>query len=91
MTWSLSLSAPSKAAAKVALTVALPQAMLHQKPHARDFDMVRNAINGAIDACEEGAISISANGSVSAAGWDDAVPAISGVHMQLNVNCSPAA
>jgi hypothetical protein len=91
MTWSLSISAASKAAAKVALTVELPKAMLHQKPHARDFDMVRNAINAAIDACEEGAISVSANGSVSASGWDNPVPAITGVHMQLNVNSSPAA
>lgn len=88
MTWSLSITAPSKAAAKVAVTIELPKAMLHQKPHARDFDVVRNAINGAIDACEEGAIGVTASGHVNT-NWSEPMPAITAVNLQLSVYSTP--
>lgn len=89
MTWSISLNAPSKAAAKVAVTLELPKAM-SQRPHARDFDVVRNAINGAIDACEEGAVTVTANGHVDYSGWDADVPTLHGVTMSLSVYSKPA-
>jgi hypothetical protein len=85
MTWSVSISAANKAAAKRAVTRDLPKAMLHQTPHVHDFDVVRNAINGAIDACEEGTISISGSGHVNYTGDGDATT-IKGVNIQLSVN-----
>jgi hypothetical protein len=87
MSWSFSTSAANKAAAKRAVTRELPKVMLHQEAHAHDFDTVRNAINGAIDACAEGSISVSGCGSVSYVEWDGETK-ITNVSIQLNVYSS---
>jgi hypothetical protein len=80
MTWSISFSAPNKAAAQVALTQKLPAAMLHQAPHARDFDMVKTFLSAAIEVCEEGTVSVSASGHVDT-DWADPVPSITAVNL----------
>ena len=90
MTWSISLGAPSKAAAKLAVTVALPKAMLHQQPHARDFDVVRDAINGAIDACAEGAITVTGSGHLSGDWKDGDIPELRGVNVTLSISSKAA-
>jgi hypothetical protein len=82
MSWNLSLTAPSKVQAKRAVTLQLPKAMLGQEIHAHDFPSVRQALDAAIDICAEGAVSISANGSVSA----DSPDHIRSVTMHIQVS-----
>jgi hypothetical protein len=91
MTWSISISAPSKDAAKRAVTVELPKAMLHQLPHARDFDTVRSAINGAIDACAEGAITVAGSGHLIGDWKDGDIPDVRGVSIQISISSKAAA
>jgi hypothetical protein len=65
MSWSISVIAPSKAAAKLAVTRQLGCFMLPQEPHAHDFETVLAAAKGAIEACREGTIRITGHGSLS--------------------------
>lgn len=87
MTWSISLSAPSKAAAKLEVTRALGAQMLSasQKPHARDFNVVQAAIHGMIDACTEGVIAVSGSGYLNGDWIDGDIPAVKGVSFNANV------
>lgn len=90
MTWSISFSAPNKAAAQIELTMRLPQAMLGQKPHAVDYDLVKAMLSAAIGACAEGAFTVSANGHVNTY-WAEPVPVVSGIYLgSVSVNSTPA-
>jgi hypothetical protein len=89
MTWSISFSASSKASAQIELTTRLPAAMLGQRPHARDFDMVKTMLASAIDVCEEGLITVSAGGHVDT-DWGADVPKITAVSISsLSVRSAP--
>ena len=90
MTWSISFSAPTKAEAKLELIRKLPAAMLHQKPHARDFDTVKNAISGAVDACAEGSVTVSASGHLNGDWQDGDIPEVRGVTIRLEVSSRTA-
>lgn len=92
MTWSISVSAPNKADAKLEVTLALAQFMVSsQKPHARDFAMAHGAIHAAIDACAEGQVSVSANGYLNGNWVDGDIPTVTGVCMNMNVYSTPPA
>lgn len=91
MTWSISVSAASKQAAKLAVTRELPKVMLSQQPHARDFDVVRGAINGAIDACVEGSVTVVGSGHLNGEWKDGDIPEVRGVVVRIEVSSSPAA
>lgn len=87
MTWSISVSAPNKAAAKLAVTRALGAQMLASSaPHARDFNMVQGAIHGAIDACAEGAISVTGSGYLNGNWINGDIPEVRGVNCTFNVS-----
>lgn len=86
MTWSISLIANSKADAKLAVTRELPKAMLHQAPHARDFDVVRGAINGAIDACADGAVTVVGHGHMNGDWVNGDMPDVRGVVVHIEVS-----
>jgi hypothetical protein len=90
MTWSISISAASKATAKLQVTEILGRSMLSQRPHARDFNMVQAAIHGAIDACAEGSVTASANGYLSGTWEDGDIPAPTCVNLTLCVYSTPA-
>jgi hypothetical protein len=90
VTWSISLIANSKAEAKLAVTRELPKAMLHQQPHARDYDVVRGAINGAIDACAEGAVSVVGSGHLNGEWQGGDIPEVRGVVVRIEVSTTKA-
>lgn len=90
MTWSISVGAPTKAEAKRRVTLELPKSMLHQVPHARDFEVVLHAIHGAIDACAEGVVTVSGGGYLSGNWVEGDIPEVRGVHLNLVVSSTTA-
>lgn len=89
MTWSVSFGAASKADAKLVAVDALAKALLSQQAHRRDFAAVCSAINGAIDVCAEGSVSVSASGHLSGSWENGDIPVVTGVNIQLNVYSTP--
>lgn len=89
MTWSISCGGASRAEAKRNVTQALAVSMLSQPGHARDFPMVLAAIHGAIDACTEGSVGVSATGYLTQYQGDDGSQCVTGLSFGANVWSTP--
>lgn len=90
MTWSVSFTRPSKAEAKRAAVKLLADAMLGQEPHSRDYDLVLDAVRGAVDVCAEGAVTVVASGYLNGDWQGGDITQVRGVYMSLQVTSTGA-
>lgn len=94
MSWNVQFAAANKEQAKRRAAEELGRQMLSGtggKPnaHSRDFKQVLAAFEGAIDACEEGAITGSGYGSLSGTWADGDMTRITGCSKTINVQSTP--
>lgn len=88
MSYSFSINAASRAAAKAEVTLQLARVVATQPAHAAETPGVRAAAQEFIDTLEEGPVNITISGAVSTTDWNR--PDAPLTHAQASISCSKA-